>query len=250
MSVKKQRRTLALIAAMAGLLGNGLAQATVIFGDGGVSLQSILDGITTAPVAGDSSVDVVNDQFINDDYWAITGGGAVSTIVIELAGAANSTSFGIFDRANRLNRVEIFDGPDSQGDQATIAIFADGSVTVNSIDSNMDFAANAFGFYLDHVSGLFYSDTSLNGDGVDHMAAYEGVGDTIQIPGLAPTTWAAAEFILAFEDLFGGGDTDYDDFVVLVNSIEAIPEPGVLALLGMGLLALSFARTRNPRAAR
>ena len=50
----------------------------VPFGNGGAALQGVLDGITTAPVAGDSSVDVTTDALSDaaDSYWAITGSGA------------------------------------------------------------------------------------------------------------------------------------------------------------------------------
>ena len=74
----------------------------------GTSLQGVLNGITVAPTAGVSSVNVNTDQVAADSYWAISGSGAsVATIVIELAGFAGSNTFGIF---NGTNSVEIFSG--------------------------------------------------------------------------------------------------------------------------------------------
>ena len=59
------KRTIALTGALA--LMSSTAWGGVIFGDGGSGLQGVLDGITTAPVLGDSTVDVVNDQITNDE---------------------------------------------------------------------------------------------------------------------------------------------------------------------------------------
>ena len=101
------------------------------------------------------------------------------------------------------------------------------------------------------------SDTSLNGDGLDHMYAYQGVGDTIQIGLFAPGVWGPNEYILAFEDLLGpcspagGADCDYTDFVVIVESVTPqVPEPVSLAMVGTGLLMLGIGGLRRSQRAR
>jgi hypothetical protein len=216
-------------------------------------LQTVLDNIT---VSGPSSVDVQTDDLsdLQDSYWQVGGtGGSISTVVIELAGWEFTNTFGIYDASDKTNFVELFDGAATVGSQVLLSVYADGSIYKNLVDTGIDFASlNNFGFYLDATAGntsakyttvaadgIMYSDTSLNADGLNHMYAYEGVGDIVQIGGLAAGPWASNEYVLAFEDSYNYmADSDFTDFVVMVESVSPVPVPGAVLL---GILGLSAA---------
>lgn len=209
-------------------------------GDGAnTSLQNILNNITS-PYPGTSSIDVDTDQVLDDEYWAVGGsGGSIATMIIELAGWAPNNVFGVYDASDASKRVVLFDGSATVGSQALLSILGDGSVKVNFADTGTDFAANVFGFFFRNRPGnTFFSDTSLNGDGFDHMVAYAGQGDMVKLNPFAPGVWGSNEYVLAFEDTYGGGDKDYQDMVLMIESVHPIvPEPGTVALMGLGLLA-------------
>jgi hypothetical protein len=211
-------------------------------------LQDLFNNIT---VTGNSDINVTTDQMTEeaDSYWGISGsGGSVSTIVFEMSAQATTNEFGIYDRRDSSKKVKLFTGDQSNGAQSVLSIAADGSVFVNFDDTGMTFDANEFGFYLDvfGTGNTYYSDTDLNADGVDHMAAYQGTGNTaVQVAPWSAGTWTDNEYILAFEDQFNGGDNDFQDFVVMVESVESLPEPSALAIMGLGLIGLGAARRRK-----
>ncbi len=214
--------------------------APVIPNDSGEpTLQEILDDITTSGVG----IDVIDDQ-ITADYFGITGsGGSVSTFVIEITAGASTQSAGIFDKTDPTKRVELFGGSATTGSQVVVSILLDGSVRVNFADTGIDFAGNAFGFFMETGGGnVFYSDEALNG-GVDRSVIIEGDNDTnVQVGGFAPGLFTDSEYIIAFED---GSDFDFQDLVFITESIEPVSEPGLLGLFGLGLIGLGFAARRR-----
>jgi len=82
---------------------------------------------------------------------------------------------------------------------------------------------------------LWTSLPSQNSDSLDHMVTWLITGGD-----------AVGNWVIAWEDLFGGGDRDFNDLVVEVN-VAPVPLPATLWFLGSGLIGLVGIRRKLSR---
>jgi PEP-CTERM motif-containing protein len=238
----KKLSKILIITVLSVFLVAGSAMAIPVSGG---ALQGVLDGITTAPTSGHSSVDVSKDYLSDtvDSYWSITAcGGSVATMVIGLAGLlGENDEFGVYSGLE-TNRVALFtSSSSSEFPTVTLSILATGEVYVGSNNTGVVFT-NDFGYYFEDNGAYWYSDTSLNSDQDDHMFAYQGTDtDKVQLPIFGEGVWTDNEYILAFEGTNNSAvaDWNYTDMVVMVESVTPAPEPATMLLLGSGLIGLA-----------
>ena len=96
-----------------------------------------------------------------------------------------------------------------------------------------------FRLRVTNTGDLFYSERARNTDGITHIYSTAYAGGDFGIP---------AGTYVAFEDLRGGGDRDYDDLGFVFTNVRAgVPEPAAWALMlgGFGLVGASMRRRRS-----
>lgn len=190
----------------------------------------------------DSGIPVFTDTLAEGDFFDDgatfarlhdtdgTQDSAGAFLLFEFAGFANINNFGIYDVQDASQMLQVFSGSDASGGRqvefdlsAGTAETAYGSATIGP----------SFGFYLQRGDSVFYSDAALNG-GVDMSRIFD-------VTGSQNTAFYGSSLIVAFEDLLDG-DFDYNDLIVGISDVKAVPEPGTLALFGLGLLGLGMTR--------
>lgn len=179
---------------------------------------------------------------INDDTLRFSQTSNVSVYFIS-EGAGYKNQFGWYDTATDPT----LDGNSNMIWENASALYSGGLLqNGSSFDLGTIEAGTEIGFFLkangyNNPDGYtYYTDDSLNPDGITHVVA--GI-----LPELGLLT-------LGFEDLFGGGDLDFDDVVFAIDigvanataMAAAAPEPEVWLMIMLGLVGIWYKRVGQP----
>jgi hypothetical protein len=187
---------------------------------------------------------------------ALSGGAATADIIpYPDVGIANPVNYS-FTAAATGDVIAYFFGSDAAYTEQIGLSVNGGAVGALGLNNQTSVHGQSFNFgpviagqSLDFVNSilttgdLFHSVTALNSDAQNHVYSTAFSGDVF-IP--------AGRYV-AFEDLRGGGDFDYNDVAFVFTNVttnmpvgvSAVPEPSIWAMLILGFCGLGFMAYRR-----
>lgn len=157
-----------------------------------------------------------------------TGGGGVTTGDPKLIFPNASSPISTYDPLKTANRTA--SAPLLPGDFVNLGTFAGGT--------KLDFFLIANG--ASGGQNVFSTDQSVNPDGINHVVSF------------AYVTKDSPYLIISFEDMYGGGDRDFNDVIIAVDigarnvaAIMGTPEPALMLTLGGFLGGVALLKRRN-----
>lgn len=215
---------------------------------------------------GATSIDVDTDQssaaIFRPTGFGVSAGSYVANVTWETSIAP--FEIGLYEFGDITNKVTLFGAGAPLGSRVSFTFFTNGNVSVfnadngDLIDSATGFGLE-FGLYFDTTSwpsgGVFYTEDSENGGDVQALI-YEGQGDNVTVPTTTGnlTLNDVAHWYVAWEGLpntgsgpYVQGSFDFNDAVVMLESVTPVPEPETYAMLlaGLGLMAFVARRRRK-----
>ena len=172
-----------------------------------------------------------------------TGGPVIAEFMGHTAGFVNELY--LFDASDLTTPLAVTGDVGSLGQGL---IFTNNVTPVGTQVNLGAFAAGTelvFAIYVQNTGFTYYMGPGVrNADGIAHAATDNGLPPQFPPYGAIPAGFVG----VGFEDIFGGGDLDYDDLGFAFSNVRVqAPEPVSLSLFAIGLAGLGVRRMRQRR---